>query len=100
MPFFLPGIAVIVVAGLLPGAWLICGYELDGPDPLGTLPRVQPRHHQSQRPAVLGGQRLSVVAISEQHVLGHEFSERQVGGVAFVVTVCDDKMSVRLEAAG
>ena len=44
--FFSPGIAVVVVAALLPESRGIFGDELDSVDPLGTLPGINTRDDQ------------------------------------------------------
>ena len=57
-----PRITVVVVAGALPEALLILAQQLDFPHPLRALPQVQVRYEQPGWPAVLGRQRLAVVA--------------------------------------
>ena len=52
--------------------------------PLGALPEVQVRHEQPRRPAVLGLERLAVVAERDPGLAAGHVLERQVGRVAAV----------------
>src|SRR5436190_69559 len=57
-----PGIAVIVIAAHFPEARLVEGGELDALDPLGTLPEIELRKNDAERPAMFAADRLAVPA--------------------------------------
>src|SRR6476659_2686336 len=58
-----------VVAPPLPEPAGVLRGELETGQPLRALPRVALGHDQPQRPAVLGGQVLAVLAPGDQHVI-------------------------------
>src|SRR5262245_53054812 len=60
--FLAPGIASHVVTVLLPEAGIVLLQQLEPAHPLGALPEVEVRHQKADRPAVLRGQWLAVVA--------------------------------------
>ena len=62
VPLLAPGVADEVVAALLPEAAHRAAVVLDAAQPLRALEAVEVRHHQPQRPAVLGCERLAVGA--------------------------------------
>src|SRR5712671_5208103 len=94
-----PGIAVVVIAPLLPEPGAIGSQELDPPDPFGALPEIEPRHDRAHRAAMLARQRTTLPGMREQHVLGIEFGQRQVGGVV-VIAVKDDEARLGLRPNG
>src|SRR5713101_7287158 len=96
---FRPGIAVIVIAPLLPEPGAVGRQELDAPDPFGALPEIEPRHDRAHRAAMLARQGTALPGMREQHVLGVEFGQRQVGRVV-VVAVEDDEARRGLRANG
>src|SRR5215470_5867420 len=49
-----PGIAIHVIAALLPKAGFVTFGELEAGYPLGRLPEIQMRHQQTGRTAVVG----------------------------------------------
>src|SRR3954465_7340076 len=65
----LPRIAHCVIAGSLPEARAIVLDELDGTNPLCTLPCVEPRDDESEREAVLRVERHTIVPVREHRVL-------------------------------
>src|SRR5436305_590930 len=67
-----PGVAVGVVAVLLPEAAPVLGEQLDAVHPLGALPGVEMGDHQPHRSAVVHQQRLAVVTVREQGPFGEE----------------------------
>src|SRR6266849_352076 len=94
-----PGIAVVVIAPLLPEPGAIGSQELDPPYPFGALPEIEPRHDRAHRAAMLARQRTTLPGMREQHVLGIEFGQRQVGGVV-VIAVKDDEARLGLRPNG
>src|SRR5262245_4639263 len=62
LPFLAPGIASHVLTVLRPEAWIVLLQQLEPAHPLGALPEVEVRHQKADRPAVLRGQWLAVVA--------------------------------------
>src|SRR6185295_7086174 len=79
-----PGIAVGVVAVLLPEAAAVLGQELDAVHPLAALPGVEMGDDQAQRPAVVAGEVPAVPGVDEERSSREEVLERQVGRVAAV----------------
>src|SRR6476619_8260233 len=57
-----PGIAVDVIAAELPEAGLVSFRELQAAHPFRRLPEIEMRHEEPRRPAMVGRQRLAVVA--------------------------------------
>jgi hypothetical protein len=57
--------APVMSAVGLPETWLVAVEQFQAPHPLRALPEVQVRHEQASRAAVLGFERLAVVA--ERH---------------------------------
>src|SRR3954468_741466 len=88
---FLPGVAAVVIAVALPEARLIHGGELDPAEPLRALPRVEARHDEAQRVAVLGRERLAVGAKCQQAIVALRELDRRVRGEA-VLAVRDHKL--------
>src|SRR5438034_7574078 len=76
----LPIVGLVVVAVALPETGLIGCTELQPPQPLGALPEIARRHHQPQRPAVVGSQRLVVRFVRDQRLVSLKRLERQVRG--------------------
>src|SRR6266545_4157390 len=77
-------VATHVIAVHLPEARPVLGEEVHTLYPLGALPEVEVGHHQSHGPAVLFGQGLAVVAVSEEVALARDVRQGQVGGVTAV----------------
>src|SRR5260221_2575341 len=94
-----PGIAVVMIAALLPEPGAVGGQELDAPDPFGALPEIKPRHDRPKRAGMLARQRMALPGMREQHALGIEFGQRQVGRVV-VMPVEDDGARLGLRANG
>src|SRR5437773_12053931 len=74
----LPIVGLVVVAVALPETGLIGCTELQPPQPLRDLPEVARRHHQAQRPAVVGSQRLAVRVVRDHRLVTPEGLERRV----------------------
>src|ERR1035441_845961 len=67
-----PGIAVHVVAVLLPEAGAVAIHDFDARQPFGAFPCIEPRHDQTRRTAMLGRNRLAIVMKGHQRVLGQK----------------------------
>src|SRR5262249_44307745 len=94
--FFLPRVAAHVVAALLPVAGPICLEQLDAAYPLGALPRIEPRHHQAQRVAVVRLQWGAVVLPGEQAILAQKVREGEVRREA-LLAVDEDVRGLRID---
>src|SRR5687767_4139005 len=79
-----PRIAAIVITAHLPVSRRVPGYEFNRLQPFRTLPEIEMRHHQADRAAVLGLERLAGPAVYQQRIFGGKILQRQVGGVAVV----------------
>src|ERR1700730_8841106 len=79
-----PVVGVVVVAVALPEARLIRGEELDAAQPLGALPEVARRDDETQRPAVLGLERLRRRLPRDEGLVVLERLERHVGPEALL----------------
>ena len=73
-----------MVAVALPEAWGIVGAQLKGAQPLRALPEVEVRDEQADRAAMLGLERLAIVAVGDPRLPAGEVVKRQVRGVAAV----------------
>src|SRR2546422_10929284 len=56
-----PRVATPVIAERFPEAQLVVIHQAKSSEPLGALPEIQMRHHQSRRAAMLRGERLAIV---------------------------------------
>src|SRR6185437_4254244 len=81
---FLPRVSVHVVAIGLPEAGLVAVEQVKAAHPFSALPEVQMRHEQPHRAAMLGRQRLAVVAERQPRLAAGHVRDRQVGGVPAV----------------
>src|SRR5439155_2916423 len=75
---FLPGVADVVVAALLPEATAVGGHVLHAAHPLGALPGIQMGHHEAQREAVFRRQQFAVLVGGEDGPLGGEIRQAEV----------------------
>src|SRR5262249_12768414 len=91
----LPGVALVVIATLLPEAGLVARDELDALQPLRALPEIELGHDRAHRAAMLAGQGLALPLVSEQRVIVVEVLELEVGRVAVVAV--EDQMTRPLE---
>src|ERR1035437_8245156 len=66
VPLLAPDVAGEVIAALLPEAAYGIPLIVNGTNPLGALPAIEVRQHQSKRPPVLRTQRLAVEMSGEQ----------------------------------
>ena len=96
VPLFLPRIAVVVVAVNLPQAGLVGRRKAEPAYPLGALPEVDVGDKHAGRPAVLGFERLAVVAEGDPRLAARGVLERDVGRVAAVGEL-DDVLGRRLD---
>src|SRR6185312_12761637 len=85
-----PRVAVVVVTARFPEAGTVGGDELDAADPFGAFPEIEPRHDRAHRTAMLARQRTTLPGMGEQHVVGIEFGQREVGRVV-VIAVEDNE---------
>src|SRR5690242_14017809 len=60
--------------------------EFNGANPFRTLPAVEFRHHQSQRPTMVRFEVLAVMAVGQDHIVVQKFADLQVGRVTTVTT--------------
>ena len=79
---FFEGVAVEVVAVLLPEAGLVVVEEFQAADPLYAFPGVEIGDDQAQRVAVIGGEGFAIVFEGEEGGGTEEVGEGNVGGVA------------------
>src|SRR5216683_763859 len=93
VPLFPPRISVHVIAVGLPEAGLVLVEELEAAHPLGALPEIQMRDEQPRRAAVLGIERLAVIAERQPGTPAGDVVDREVGAVA---TVAEGKHECRL----
>jgi hypothetical protein len=66
VPTFIPGIAVIVVAGLFPEAGAVYSGELDRPHPLGTFPEVALWDQRAQGKSVLRFKEFTLLPVRQK----------------------------------
>src|SRR5262249_12798927 len=76
-----PGLGGVGVAADFPEAFLIVRQEIDLPDPLGALPRVELRRDHAARPAMFAWKRFTLPRVYEQHIVVYRAHEREVRGV-------------------
>jgi len=79
---FFEGVAVEVVAVLLPETGLVVVHEFEAADPFDAFPGVEMRHDEAQWVAVIGGEGFAVVFQREESRGTEEVGERDVGGIA------------------
>src|SRR5688572_20248566 len=79
VPLFAPGVAVEVVAVLLPEAGLVVLHHREAAHPLRALPEVEVRHEQTRGAAVLGIEVLAVELERDPRLAVEEILERDVG---------------------
>src|ERR1700738_270863 len=79
-----PGIAVHVIAALLPETRLVARCEAQALDPFRALPEIQVRYEQPRRSAVLRRHRRSSIARSDHGLRAGEIGDRKVRVVAIV----------------
>ena len=79
-----PGVAVHVVAVALPEAGGVLVEEPEAPHPLHRLPEIEVRHHQSQRPPVVGFEWLASERVGEEVLGPDEICDRNVGREALL----------------
>ena len=84
VPLLEPWVAVVVVAVALPEARLVVVAQLQPAHPLRALPEVEVRHEQPRRAAVLGLERLAVVAVRDPGLAARDVLQREVRRVAAV----------------
>src|SRR5690606_17922676 len=96
-PFLFPGIALIVVARLLPESRAIFAGKLQRAKPLGALPEIARRDERPQWEAVIGREELAAKLVREQHVLFKHDVERHVCRVV-ILAVCNHEAYLRREA--
>src|SRR5437868_12116549 len=80
VPLLVPRISPHVVAVALPEAGAVAVGEFEAAEPLGAFPEVEVGDDETERAAVVGGQRLAVVVGSQEDVVAVEVRQRQVGG--------------------
>src|SRR5713101_7645901 len=73
-----------VVTERLPEAGLVSLHESKAPDPLGALPEIEMRYHQSSRSAVHGFQWLVIELIGDEGLPLHHLVHRKVGCITAV----------------
>ena len=88
---FLPGIAVVMIAALLPETRLVLRAKLNTVAPLRALPKIALRHKHSHRTAMNGLERLALVFVGEEHALVVCDFQRQICAVT-IFTVSNDVM--------
>src|SRR5438477_12741633 len=76
-PFLAPRVGVVVVAASLPESGAVFGHELDRARPLGALPEVTARHHESHGIAVVRLERRAIGPVGENRVRIEQCGERQ-----------------------
>src|SRR5205085_10796715 len=91
-----PRVAVVMIAPHFPKTPPLISAKFEGPHPFCALPSVEFRHHQPERPAMVGFEIFSVMPIREQNVVVQKFSQRQIGRVT-AVAMDENEASLRLK---
>src|SRR5687767_8341040 len=78
IPVVEPGLCCIGVSAALPEPSAIAIEELDLPNPLRALPRVELRRDHATGSAMLSRQRLPFPRVNEEHVVLDRSRQRQV----------------------
>src|SRR5690242_15899779 len=83
IPLLFPGIPVRVITIPFPKPQSVVVQQRKSSHPLYAFPRIQMRHHQSQRPAMLRSQRRAVMLKRKKHIGTQQICQRHICRVAF-----------------